>query len=301
MTCSHCQAELPDSATTCHQCGTATQQGQPTTFSYLPAGTPPWPTTVPARLPYGLESPSVAPVASATTSQTGKPRRSARSVLLAIAVLVLIPILGSAFTLTNLYLNGDLFPSHAKAKATTSQVRPTPATQQTPGTAQQANQLPVPTSFSKSSDKDLNLSLQYPSDWQEGPMDKSGGTVTTGFHPAQQLGIVFVVERIIDSSQVQSADALNQVIISSAGSQLGATKAQPVSSAETQPTISGTKWTEMDVILSNAQGGENYFASISVLHNKSYYNLAFVLPTTAHDEAMQKYIQPMLDSVQFLS
>ncbi len=110
MTCSHCQAELPDSATTCHQCGTATQQGQPTTFSYLPVGTPPWPTTVPARLPYGLESPSVAPVTSATTSQTGKPRRSARSVLLAIAVLVLIPILGSAFTLPILYLYGDLFP-----------------------------------------------------------------------------------------------------------------------------------------------------------------------------------------------
>jgi hypothetical protein len=214
---------------------------------------------------------------------------------------VLVPIIGSAFTLTNLYISGDLLHSNAKkAKATTSQVRPTPATQQTPG-ATQGNQLPSPTSFSKSSDKDLNISLQYPSDWQEGPMDKSGGTVTTGFHPVQRLGIVFVVERIIDSSQVQSADALNQVIISSAGSQLGATKAQPVSSAETQPTISDTKWTEMDVILSDSQGNESYFASISVLHNKSYYNIAFVLPTTAHDEAMQKYIQPMLDSVQFLS
>jgi hypothetical protein len=57
----------------------------------------------------------------------------------------------------------------------------------------------------------------------------------------------------------------------------------------------------MDVILSDGQGNESYFASISVLHNNSYYNLAFVLPTTAHDEAMQKYIQPMLDPVQFLS
>src|SRR5690348_11959796 len=137
MTCSHCQAELPDSATTCPQCGTAIQQSQPTTFSYLPAGTPPWPMTVPARLPHGLESPSATPVASASAGRTGKTRRSARSVLLAIAVLVLVPILGSAFTLTNLYLNGDLFPSHAKAKATTSQARPTPATQQTPGTTQQ--------------------------------------------------------------------------------------------------------------------------------------------------------------------
>jgi len=301
MTCSHCQAELPDSATTCPQCGTATQPGQPTTFSYLPAGTPPWPTTVPARLPHALESPT-ATAGSISSSQTEKPKRSLRSVLLAVAILVLVPIIGSAFTLTNLYISGDLLHSNAKkVKATTSQVRPTPNTQQTPGTAQQGNQLPAPTSFSKSSDKDLNISLQYPSDWQEGPMDKSGGTVTTGFHPVEKLGIVFVVERIIDSSQVQSPDALNQVIISSAGSQLGATKAQPVTSAETQPTISGAKWTEMDVILSDGQGNESYFASISVLHNKSYYNLAFVLPTTAHDEAMQKYIQPMLNSVQFLS
>jgi hypothetical protein len=113
MTCSHCQAELPDSAATCPQCGTATQQGQPTTFSYLPAGTPPWPTTVPARLPHTLESPT-ATAGSVSSSKTEKPKRSLRSILLAVAILVLIPIIGSAFTLTNLYLSGDLLHSNAK-------------------------------------------------------------------------------------------------------------------------------------------------------------------------------------------
>lgn len=298
MKCSQCQADLPDSATICPRCGTSRQQGQPMTFSYLPAGAPPWPTTIPAQFSYAQgRKDAGATASSGGSNQKEKSGRSVRSVLLAVAILVLVPVLGSIFTLTNLYMSGDLFPAHAKqTKAATSPVRPQP----TPGTTQ-GNQLPSPTSFSKTSDKDLNLSLKYPSDWQTVPLDKSGGTVSTGFQPAQKLGILLMVERILDSKQVQSADALNQGIISSAGSQLGATGAQPVNSANTQPTIGGAKWTEQDVILSNGSGGQIYFASISVLHSNSYYNIAFLLPVNAHDEAMQKYIQPMLDSVQFLS
>jgi hypothetical protein len=285
--------------TTCPSCGTSNQQGQPLTFSYLPAGTPPWPTAVPARLPYAPEPVAAAPVNFAQ-KQPEKPGRSLRNVLLAVVVLVFVPIFGVAFTLGNLYFNGDLSPKPAAAhKVVTSQgqtqTTPTPATTQ-------GNPLPAPSSFSTASDKDLNLSLQYPSNWQKLPIDKSNSTVTAVFQPTQKLGIILIVERYLDTTQIQSPDALNQDNISSAGSQLGATNAQPVASANTQPTISGTKWTETDVILSDSSSGSQYyFASISVLHNKSYYNIAFLVPPTKHDEAMQKYIQHMLDTMQFLS
>src|SRR5581483_612804 len=265
------------------------QPAQPVMFSYLPAGTPPWPITVPQRPLHASEPVSITP-AHLSKSQETKPRRSLRSIFLAITILVLVPILGVAFTLANLYFSGDLFPKHtASPKVITNQTQatpgtqPTPGTQSTPTTTQQGNQLPIPSSFSKTSDKDLNLSLQYPSDWQKEPLDKSGGTVSTGFHPAQKLGIIFAVERILDTTQIPSPDALNQGTITSVGSQLGATNTQPVTSANTQPTIGSTKWTEMDVILSDNNGGQSYFASISVLHNKSYYNIIFLLPPTVHD------------------
>ncbi len=56
MKCSRCSAELPASATYCFQCGqnfqslsslNASPYYQSDTFSYLPVGTPPWPTTIP--------------------------------------------------------------------------------------------------------------------------------------------------------------------------------------------------------------------------------------------------------------
>jgi hypothetical protein len=298
MQCSQCQTELPDSVTTCPRCGASNQESQPVTFSYLPAGTPPWPTAVPQRL---LTAEPLAPASVVSQNQPAKPRRSLRNVLLAVTVLVLVPILGAAFTLANLYFSGDLSPKHAVAhKTVPSQTQSTPVTQQTPGTTQ-GNQLPAPTSFSTASDKDLNLSLQYPSDWQKIPVDKSGSTVSAGFQPTQKLGIILVVERFLDTTQIQSPSSLNRDTINSVGSQIGATNAQPVASANTQPTISGTRWTEMDVVFSDTNGSQDYFASISVLHNKSYYNIVFLLPSTVHDEAMQKYIQPMLNSVQFLS
>jgi hypothetical protein len=307
MQCSQCQTELPDSANACPQCGTANEQPhQPVMFSYLPVGTPPWPITVPQRPSYE-SAPAAAVPASLSKSQETKPRRSLRSILLAIAILVLVPILGVTFTLTSLYFNGELFPKHttAPSKTITNQTQATPAatpaTQQTPGTTQ-GNQLPAPASFSKTSDKDLNVSLQYPSDWQAGPPDKSSTTVAVGIYPSQKY-VIFVVERFLGSAlaQITDTNSLNQATVNEIGSQVGATGMQNVPISNAKPTIGGAKWDEMDVTFSDTNGSKEYLTTISVLHNKSYYNITFLTLDSLHDEAMQKYIQPMLNSVQFLS
>src|SRR5579884_54930 len=152
MQCSQCKTELPDSVTICPSCGTANEQpSQPVTFSYLPAGTPPWPMTVPQRPSH---TPTLAPAipANLSKSQETKPARSLRSILVAVAVLVLVPIIGVAFTLTNLYFSGDLSPEPAAAHKTLTSQAPIQSTPQaTPSSAAQSNVLPAPSSFKKAS------------------------------------------------------------------------------------------------------------------------------------------------------
>src|SRR5437660_10361622 len=63
MNCPRCSAELPDSALSCPRCGF---QVRPTSFSYVSAGSPPWPTTVPQSLSYVTGTGS-------QTTQTAKP------------------------------------------------------------------------------------------------------------------------------------------------------------------------------------------------------------------------------------
>jgi hypothetical protein len=43
------------------------------------------------------------------------------------------------------------------------------------------------------------------------------------------------------------------------------------------------------------------FITISVQHKKLYYTIVLLIPNIYYDEAMQKYIQPMFDSLQFLA
>jgi hypothetical protein len=304
MKCSQCQAELPASATICPQCGTSNQQGQPVTFSYLPAGAPPWPTSVPAKLPYAVETDSAAPAGLSTSDQAvKKPKRSLRSVVLAVAILVLVPILGSAFTLTNLYLNGDLFANRPKAaaKVVTGQAQPTPGVQQTPSTAQ-GNQLPSPSSFKKTSNSDVNVSLQYPSDWQIQPTS-GANSHAIDVSPSQQIPLEMVIVRYSDafSAKVTSADEMNQGRISAVGSQQGATNVQVVQTGSPQPTIGGAQWAESEVTYMDGNGNKVHLASISVQHKKTYYNILILSMDEIYSEAMQKYIQPILNSVAFLS
>jgi len=65
MFCPRCNTELSDSASICSQCGSPVSAGpttsspserpQASTFSYLPAGAPQWPTTATLNIPYGID------------------------------------------------------------------------------------------------------------------------------------------------------------------------------------------------------------------------------------------------------
>ena len=107
MTCPQCNAVLPESATFCHSCGSPIRS---VSFSYLPSGTPAWPSTIPQR-----------PLASAgATAQAGqekisptkplpsRPKRSARSIFIITALFILIPLVGIGATLGTLWFNGEI-------------------------------------------------------------------------------------------------------------------------------------------------------------------------------------------------
>ncbi len=44
-----------------------------------------------------------------------------------------------------------------------------------------------------------------------------------------------------------------------------------------------------------------HLTTIAVQHNQLYYDILYYAPAIVYNEAMQKYFQPMLDSIQFQS
>jgi hypothetical protein len=216
-------------------------------------------------------------------------------------VLVLIPIFGSAFTLANLYFNGDLFPKHntTRPKVTISQTQATPQATATSSTTQ-GNALPAPAPFKKTSNTDVNVSLQYPSDWLIQP---SNGTNSRAIDiaPSQQIPVEIIIARFSDSfsATVTSPDEMNQG--RTAAVEQSATNVQSVQPTNPQPTIGGVQWKETEGTYVDSNGNKVHLASISVQHNKVYYNILVLSFDQIYTEAMQKYIQPILDSVKFLS
>src|SRR5689334_12968579 len=104
MRCSHCQTELPDSAISCSHCGQSTHREGTAYFSYLPTGTPPWPTTIPSRL--STANALALSAQSAATTSKQHHRRSASGTLLIIAILILTPLIGVGLTLGTFYMQG---------------------------------------------------------------------------------------------------------------------------------------------------------------------------------------------------
>src|SRR5579883_1399352 len=113
MKCSRCDAELPETATFCPDCGAPIRQERPLMFSYLPAGAPPWPTTIPQH----FARPQEDTLSSQYEQKKGRtrPKRSAASIAAIAAFIVLVPLLGAAATLGILYLNHE-FPTASAAR-----------------------------------------------------------------------------------------------------------------------------------------------------------------------------------------
>src|SRR5947208_4163635 len=98
MTCPQCNADLSDSTAFCPRCGTSIR---PATFSYLPAGAPPWPAAVP-QMPYKTGSTAESTREDANLSAakiSPRPRRTVSSILLTVALLILVPLVGVGATL----------------------------------------------------------------------------------------------------------------------------------------------------------------------------------------------------------
>lgn len=303
MRCTRCETEFADSATICPQCGTPTHQGIATTFSYLPPGTPPWPTTAPQRLPQ--QPPQ--PVQTAHATRTVK--HGVRNLLVALAIIILTPVIGAGITLASLYSQGQFSTSasatHAHVTPPQAQSQSTPASTPTVQGNTQQSQLPTPPSFKKTSSADLNVSLQYPSNWQLGTTQKdSDGNNSITIQSTQYVPMEFQVIRLstTTSSQFSSADTVNQYFLTSIQQNAQGTNGlQITSSANSQPTIGGSKWSQDDVVISDSNGTKYHLDVSSVQHNKLYYAIIASAPDTYYSDALKKYIQPMFDSFQFLS
>jgi hypothetical protein len=304
MNCPHCQTTLADAATFCPACGATIRPYTPTTFSYLPAGTPSWPTTVPQRPSYRTDLVSPTVTVKETATRDEKPRRLAREWLIIACVLILVPILGVLVTLGVFYLNGQLTRSPASAANTAGGG----STAQAPTamvTSAPANQLPTPQTFQSltSISSSLGLTLKYPSNWVADKPQISTDYNSVQLYPQQKLGILFIIIRYSAqaSSNVTSADDINQQNMQALSSQANIHNLQLVQPASPHRTISGVSWAEEDASFTDDNGNSIHVLSLSVQHNKLYYNIIVFIPDIYYQEAMQKYIQPMFDSVRFVS
>lgn len=297
MNCSRCGTSLPDSVTFCPTCGSPTRT-ELSTFSYLPPGAPPWPTTIPREFPYKGGT------ASSVAEPTGikieiKPRRSLRSILMIAAILLLTPIIGAAITLGNLYANGQFSTSNVPQASIHL-----PKSQNTSTPPAQGDQLPTPTSFQQSvGAPKVGISLKYPANWVEETPQLSSTAGLLRLHPQQQLGILFIIGRFSadTSANINSPDDVNQGNLQAFSNQSGVHNFQVLQNSAAQRQMGGTTWSEQDASYQDNNGNAMHFTTISVQHKKLYYTILLLIPGVYYDEAMRKYIQPMFDSLQFLA
>jgi hypothetical protein len=309
MNCPTCNANLPDSASFCYSCGSSISSGS---FSYLPSGTPPWPTpdkfaqtslyvvdTIEARTLPAEQSTEHAEGADGAAS-AAKPKRSARSILTIVAVLALSALFGVGISLGSLWSNGLLVagtsrtparvlppPAHAAATAT-------PSTSSSPSASSSA--------FATLNSTDLGISMKYPANWvKRGPQQASADTLFVDFAPPQALGIEFVLKRISGSTSAKfsGTSAANQANLTEFNSITQVHNLQPTQAS--QPTIAGVQWDEEDATFTDDNGTSYRFVTIAVQHNKVYYTISFFAPQATYSASMQQYIQPMLNSLTFLS
>jgi hypothetical protein len=306
MNCPQCSAEVPESAIYCPRCGSAVRS---VSFSYLPAGAPPWPTTIPQSAYYmsgsALQTSQNVPQKTEDVAGEGiaKRRWIARGALLVALLFILTPLVGVGITLGVLAANGE-FPAKTIVSANTPvQLQQTPGTG-TPQTNPGSGSLQA---MSSTASTKLGVSMQFPSDWVEDASHMSVDSPYVIFRPQSQNGIVFVIQRfsISTSAQISSASDLNQAIIQA--NFQDPSVAQHVHNFHTLPptqaqrNIGGAQWDEQDAAFTNDFGILIHVTSIAVQHSQVYFDIVFTLPDTSYSSMVDKNIQPMLNSFQFLS
>jgi zinc-ribbon domain len=312
MFCPRCNTELSDSATICSQCGSPVSlslspQLQASTFSYLPSGTPQWPTTAPAYVPY-MSAPGYAPTEYEPDDSLDdlEPVRRARKPgslsLPAILLLLFVSILiGGGLTYGSLALQHHTTSSQQPTRP----ISLTPATATTPGATPttQGNVLPTPSSFQPISNADVGVSTQYPSTWTAEAPQKSATSTIISVHPAQANGIAISFERFSQSTSatIKSTNDVNQANFTQFQNIQGLTNFKVVTSPTPQQTIGGTQWDEQDATFSNSNNVVFHLTTFAAQYKQMYYDIVYFAPDTVYSQAVQKYFQPMLTSFKFLS
>lgn len=146
--------------------------------------------------------------------------------------------------------------------------------------------------------------MQYPSDWVEDQLQQTtSGNLSIAFHPQRQLPVYFRVGEIsaTNSASVPSTSVVNQVNIDNFGSNNNLTNAQTLTNTPQQRTIGGMTWDEQDTMFTASDGSLIHVVSLTVKHNKNYYNILYFAPSNVYDEAVQKYYGQMLNTFKFTS
>ena len=323
MLCPRCNAELSDSATVCSQCGSpvfaAPMQPQASSFSYLPAGAPRWPTTASEQTPYVIAGQTQraypdTPLATSDTPEPERSRRKAGSLSLPVVLLLLFASIlvggGLAYGAAALQ-NRDNGPQQAHGISLTPAASATPAPSSTPGAALSptpgatGDQLPTPVSFQRGVSTDLGISMQFPSGWvQDKTQQGTNGNKNIAFHPSTQLPVTLFIAQIsaTNSAQVTSTSDINTANIQGFGTANSLPSPQVLTSTPTSRKVGGVNWDEEDAVFASSSSSDAlHVVSLAVKHNVYYYNILFFAPSSAYDEAMSKYYTKMLDSFQFTS
>ncbi len=324
MLCPRCNTELPDSASVCPQCGSpifaaTPMQPQASSFSYLPAGTPQWPSTASAQTPYVLggqtqRTRTGTPLADSDTVEPERRRRKSGSLSLPLVLLLLFAtiLVGGGLTYGALALqNRNNGPQQNRAISLTPvpSATATAAPSSTPGTlsptpSATGDQLPTPISFQRGVASDLGFSIQFPSGWvQDKTQQVSNGNKDIVFHPSTQLPVTFFIAQIsaANSAQVTSTTDINTANIDGFGTANSLSTPQVLTNTPTSRKVGGVSWDEEDAVFGSDSTSSLHVVSLSVKHNVYYYNILFFAPSSSYDEAMAKYYSKMLDSFQFTS
>jgi hypothetical protein len=292
-------------------------------------GTPPWPTstaqlpayvaTLPQRDTNGTGTATAIATQTATlpsqdekaAQKSVRPRRSGMRVFALTGIFLLTIIVGTGATLLSLYANGQ-FAAQAPAKiahlptpAATGAT--TPGTGATPAATGITNNLPTPTAFQNISSKgssSLQVTLKFPSNWVEDAPQSSTDATSIGFHPLQQLPIFIDVSRISASisASITSPNDINQLNFNSLQSTQGVSNFQTVNPVTAQRAIAGAQWAEQDAtfdVVTSTNTVQFHATTIATKHGQTYYSIIFYAPSQVYNEAMQKYFQPIINSLQF--
>ena len=305
MNCPQCSTELPDSAQSCSRCGF---QVRPASFSYLPSGSPPWPATAAQGFSSMASSSATAQIARPMQESAGIPaarnvstsRKSRLGIPLIIGLFLVSILVGGGATLGILYSSGR-FSSDSNSQTSRPVIIPSPGSAGATPSAQ-GTQLPNPGPAQTLNLSTLGVSVKFPSDWQKvGPSASSTNDLEVALRPQQQLGIDLHIRRdsATTSASYSTVIQANRANLTAFGQFQGVNNLR--STAAGQRSVGGVQWGEQDATFTDSNNLPYNFVSISAKHNNLYYTIYFYMPNQYFTEAMQKYIQPILNSFKFLS